>query len=76
MVTRLLNRLRIDPYVLSLLGTVLLASLLPARGIWASIAGLAADAGIVLLFFLTAPAYRPTPCSRARATCASTAPSR
>jgi len=52
MVTRLLNRLRIDPYVLSLLGTVLLASLLPARGIWASIAGLAADAGIVLLFFL------------------------
>ncbi len=38
--------------VLALLGTVLLASLLPARGQGAVIAGYVADAGIVLLFFL------------------------
>jgi len=49
---RLLNRLNIDPYLLLLLGTVALASILPARGIWAEIAGGIADAGIALLFFL------------------------
>jgi len=49
---RLLNRLNIDPYLLLLLGTVALASILPARGIWAGIAGGIADAGIALLFFL------------------------
>ncbi|EZP56731.1 MULTISPECIES: bile acid:sodium symporter family protein [unclassified Sphingomonas] len=41
-----------EPFILMLLGTVLLASLIPARGIWAGIAGDAADVGIVLLFFL------------------------
>ncbi len=41
-----------EPFILMLLGTVLLASLLPARGQWAVIAGYAADIGIVLLFFL------------------------
>jgi len=41
-----------EPFILMLLGTVVLASLLPARGIWAGIAGDAADIGIVLLFFL------------------------
>lgn len=41
-----------EPFVLALLATVLLATLLPARGVWAEIAGVAADAGIVLLFFL------------------------
>ena len=41
-----------EPFVLSLLGTVLLATLLPARGGFAVFAGYMADAGIVLLFFL------------------------
>jgi sodium/bile acid cotransporter 7 len=41
-----------EPFVLMLLGTVLLASLLPARGIWTEVFSIAADAGIVLLFFL------------------------
>jgi len=41
-----------EPFVLMLLGTVVLASVLPARGRWAPIASDAADVGIVLLFFL------------------------
>ncbi|HEX7782414.1 MAG TPA: bile acid:sodium symporter family protein [Sphingobium sp.] len=41
-----------DPYILALLGTVALASILPARGIWVGIFDIAANAGIVLLFFL------------------------
>ncbi len=49
---RLLARLNIDPYLLLLISTVGLASILPARGAWAGIAGGAADAGIALLFFL------------------------
>jgi sodium/bile acid cotransporter 7 len=48
----LLARFNIDPYLLLLVGTVALASVLPARGVWASIAGGIADAGIALLFFL------------------------
>ncbi|TPE62198.1 bile acid:sodium symporter [Sandaracinobacter neustonicus] len=48
----LLARFNIDPYILLLLGTVALASLLPARGIWADIVGIASKIGIVLLFFL------------------------
>ncbi len=42
----------LDPYIVALLGTVLLASLLPARGGFAGFMSWAADAGIVLLFFL------------------------
>ncbi|MCC6826945.1 MAG: bile acid:sodium symporter [Novosphingobium sp.] len=42
----------IDLFLLALLGVVLLASLLPARGIWVPITDRATDAGIVLLFFL------------------------
>ncbi len=42
----------VEPFILALLGTILLASLLPAQGIWARVADNAADAGIVLLFFL------------------------
>ncbi len=41
-----------DPYILALLGTVALASLFPARGVWVGIFDTAADAGIILLFFL------------------------
>jgi sodium/bile acid cotransporter 7 len=41
-----------EPFILMLLGTVLLASVLPARGGFAPIAAGAADVGIVLLFFL------------------------
>ncbi|MBO9725291.1 MAG: bile acid:sodium symporter [Novosphingobium sp.] len=49
---RLLARLNLDPYLLLLVATVGLASVLPARGIWAGIAGGVADAAIALLFFL------------------------
>ena len=49
---RLLARLNIDPFLLMLLGTVALATVLPAQGVWARIAGGVADAGIALLFFL------------------------
>ena len=41
-----------EPFILALLGTVLLASLLPPRGGWASAFDAAAAGGIVLLFFL------------------------
>ncbi|WP_404338599.1 bile acid:sodium symporter family protein [Sphingomonas sp. MMS12-HWE2-04] len=41
-----------EPFILMLLGTVLLASFVPPRGAWVQIFGIAADAGIVLLFFL------------------------
>ncbi|MGA1799699.1 bile acid:sodium symporter family protein [Sphingomonas sp. 4RDLI-65] len=41
-----------EPFILMLLGTVVLASLVPARGEMATIVGYAADIGIVLLFFL------------------------
>ncbi len=42
----------LDPFLLLLLATVALASLLPARGEGARLTAVAADAGIVLLFFL------------------------
>ncbi|MAC59361.1 MAG: bile acid:sodium symporter [Novosphingobium sp.] len=48
----MIARLNIDPYLLLLLSTVALASVLPARGVFADIAGGVADAGIALLFFL------------------------
>jgi sodium/bile acid cotransporter 7 len=50
----MMNRLRqaFDPFLLLLLTTVALASILPARGDGARVAGGIADAGIVLLFFL------------------------
>jgi len=41
-----------DPFIGALLATVALASLFPARGDFVPIVGGAADAGIVLLFFL------------------------
>lgn len=42
----------VDPYVALMALTVALAALLPARGTGAAVAGWAADAGIVFLFFL------------------------
>ncbi len=50
MIARLLSVF--EPFILMLLGTVVLASLLPARGGFADIVAIAADAGIVALFFL------------------------
>ena len=49
-----MNRLRefADPFLMLLIATVMLASFIPARGEGAHIVGIAADAGIVLLFFL------------------------
>jgi len=41
-----------EPFILTLVGTVLLASLLPPRGAWVGIFDVVADIGIVLLFFL------------------------
>jgi sodium/bile acid cotransporter 7 len=41
-----------DPYIAALLGTVLLAALLPARGAGAHVAGGASTAAVALLFFL------------------------
>jgi sodium/bile acid cotransporter 7 len=41
-----------EPFILMLIGTVVLASVLPPRGVVATVAGAAADIGIVLLFFL------------------------
>jgi predicted Na+-dependent transporter len=41
-----------EPFILALLGTVALATFFPAQERWATVAGYAADAGIVLLFFL------------------------
>src|SRR5690349_13305262 len=50
MITRILGLF--EPLVLALAGTVLLASLLPARGAFVPIVDGVADAGIALLFFL------------------------
>jgi sodium/bile acid cotransporter 7 len=41
-----------EPFILALVGAMVLASLLPPRGIWVPVFDAAADAGIVLLFFL------------------------
>jgi solute carrier family 10 (sodium/bile acid cotransporter), member 7 len=42
----------IDPYLLMLLGTVGIAALVPARGIWAGVADEAVTIAVALLFFL------------------------
>lgn len=47
-----LSRARPDGFVLALLATIALASVLPARGGAAPVASFAADAAIVLIFFL------------------------
>ncbi|MFF3071417.1 bile acid:sodium symporter family protein [Kitasatospora sp. NPDC057904] len=45
-------RLRVDPFIASLLGTVLLATVLPARGGAAPVVSDAATGGVAVLFFL------------------------
>lgn len=52
MIRAQLARLQIDSYIAALLAMVGLATLVPARGSAAQVVALAADAGIVLLFFL------------------------
>jgi len=52
MFNRLLAKLNLDAYILMLVGTVVLASILPARGGFATLAEGVANAAIVLLFFL------------------------
>ena len=42
----------LDPYILALLGSLVLASLLPVRGVAAEAGGWLTGAGIVILFFL------------------------
>lgn len=48
----MLERLRIDPYVLALFATVVFASSFPCRGAFAELVGYLADGAIILLFFL------------------------
>ena len=48
----MLSRLRIDPYILAIVGMVVLASLLPAHGEGAVAAKYVTEAAIALLFFL------------------------
>ncbi len=48
----LLSRLPVDPYIAAIVGTVCLASVLPAQGGGAVVAKYATDAAIALLFFL------------------------
>jgi sodium/bile acid cotransporter 7 len=42
----------IEPFIVILLATVILASIFPARGFWAVVVNRSADAGIIILFFL------------------------
>jgi sodium/bile acid cotransporter 7 len=42
----------VDPFLISLIATVVLASVLPARGLAAGIAGYAVTGAVALLFFL------------------------
>jgi sodium/bile acid cotransporter 7 len=41
-----------DPYIISLLATVALATVLPCQGVWATVFGWIKEAAIVVLFFL------------------------
>ncbi|HEY1570768.1 MAG TPA: bile acid:sodium symporter family protein [Pseudonocardiaceae bacterium] len=47
-----MRRLRVDPFIVAILATVAVASLLPARGAAAGVASVATTAAIGLLFFL------------------------
>lgn len=50
--TTLLNRLRVDPYILAIMGMVALAAILPARGTGQDVLDVVVHAAIALLFFI------------------------
>ena len=60
----LLSRLPVDPYIVAIVGTVCLASVLPAYGSGAIIARYATYAAIALLFFLHGARLSPQECPR------------
>jgi sodium/bile acid cotransporter 7 len=57
--TTLLAKLHIDPYIAAIVGMVVLASLVPAQGMGAVVAGHATQAAIALLFFLHGAKLEP-----------------
>ncbi|WP_288758597.1 bile acid:sodium symporter family protein [uncultured Brevundimonas sp.] len=50
--TALLNRLRLDPYILAIMAMVVLAAVLPARGAGKDVLDVAVHAAIAILFFI------------------------
>jgi solute carrier family 10 (sodium/bile acid cotransporter), member 7 len=56
---KLLSRLPIDPYILAIVGMVVLASIIPVRNSGAVAAGYATNAAIALLFFLHGARLQP-----------------
>ena len=57
---KLLSRLPIDHYLLLLIGTVVLAAVFPARGMWAPVASIAVYGAVALLFFLYGARLAPS----------------
>src|SRR3984957_17763803 len=56
---RMVSRLPIDPYMLAIVGTAMLATVLPASGRGAILAGDASQAAIALMFFLHGAKLEP-----------------
>ncbi len=56
---RLLSRLSIDPYIASIIGMVVVASVLPAHGVGMTLASSAGTAAIALMFFLQGARLSP-----------------
>ncbi len=56
---KLLSRLPVDPYILAIVGMVVLASLIPVHGGGATAAGYATTMAIALLFFLHGARLQP-----------------
>lgn len=50
--TALLNRLRLDPYILAIMAMVVLAAVLPARGVGKDVLDVVVHAAIAILFFI------------------------
>src|SRR6478735_4070442 len=55
----LLSRLSIDPYIASIIGMVVAASVLPAQGVGLTLASGAGTAAIALMFFLQGARLSP-----------------
>ena len=60
MSVRFARRFRVDPYLLLLIGTVVLASIVPARGLGADVMTYAVYAAVALLFFLYGAKLAPS----------------